>query len=144
MILVWKKYVLLICRRRIRLQVKISQTFFLFQNYFSFCLSVSDWVATMTWALQSRDFRLGGEAGEEGRRGQWRSTPEAFLLLLKTEQPPRPFWKTSWMSLIQIQLPYSFNTDGIEVDVVFSTRFLTFLARANRISDHNQFIHGCR
>lgn len=81
-------------------------------NFFLFYLSLSDWVAAMTWALQSRDLRLRAEGGEEGRRGQWRSTPEAFLLLLKTERPSRPFWKT-WMSLIQIQLPCSSDTDGI-------------------------------
>lgn len=71
--------------------------------------------------------------GEEGGRGQWRSTLEAFLLLLKTEQPSRPFWKT-WMSLIQIQLPHSFNTDSWGVHIVFST------AGANRTSDENRFI----
>lgn len=63
-------------------------------------------------------FRLRAAGGKEGRRGQWRSTPEAFLLLLKTEQPSRPFWKTC-MPLIQIQLPYRFNTDAIEVQIVF-------------------------
>lgn len=110
--------------------------FFLFQKYFSFCLPLSDWVAAMTWALQSRDFTLRAEGGgEEGRRGQRRSTPEAFLLLLKTERPSRPFWKT-WMSLIQIQLPYSSGADGAQVDVVFfSTRFVTFLAGQTGFSD---------
>lgn len=77
----------------------------------------------------------GRRGGEEGRRGQRRSTPEAFLLLLKTERPSRPFWKT-WMSLIQIQLPYSSGADGAQVDVVFfSTRFVTFLAGQTGFSD---------
>ena len=47
-----------------------------------------DQTEAVTWALQSRDFRLRAEGaaggwGEEGTQGHWRSTPEAFLLLLK-------------------------------------------------------------
>lgn len=121
-----------------RLQVTKPQTFFFFSfPKILFILSPSIRLSGRDDLSPSKQgfYFEGRRGGEEGRRGQRRSTPEAFLLLLKTERPSRPFWKT-WMSLIQIQLPYSSGADGAQVDVVFSsTRFVTFLAGQTGFSD---------
>lgn len=121
-----------------RLQVTKPQTFFFFSfPKILFILSPSIRLSGRDDLSPSKQgfYFEGRRGGEEGRRGQRRSTPEAFLLLLKTERPSRPFWKT-WMSLIKIQLPYSSGADGAQVDVVFfSTRFVTFLAGQTGFSD---------
>lgn len=92
--------------------------FFSFPKLFfipSLCIRQSD---HDDLSSSKQGFQVEAEGGEEGRKGQWRSMPEAFLLLLKTEQPSRPFRKT-WMSLIQIQLPCSSTLKGTEVSIVF-------------------------